>query len=141
MNKILRVLAMLIACTASIGTSGKSVTSNGTAAVVMIDKNRSGFVETIDSKTPSKGLFRALIDLNKGGTTRVTLMVNEEVSLKKITDTEGLLSKAGFNSVRIFYFGKDKDWMQEISYSPVYVFSKNADKLTPMHQAAIKLRR
>jgi hypothetical protein len=138
-NKILIAFVLLIACTVSICASGESTGLSDKTAVVMIDKKPSGFVNMVNSQVPSKGLFKALIDLHASGVSRVAVMVHEDATLKMVTDLKGLLSKAGFLPVRVFYFGKDKDWMQEIDYSPSNLFSENLDELKRLPMPAIEL--
>jgi hypothetical protein len=130
-NRFITAFSLLILCSLSVGAFSADAGSQVRTPVVLIDKGPAGFVKTLDSRVPRQGLFKALLDLRATGVNRVAILAHEEATFKMVADLNGLLSKAGFTSIKVFYFGKDKDWLHELSYPSVYLFSENVDALTP----------
>jgi hypothetical protein len=128
-NRLIPAFWLLILCSIGIGALSARAGSQVRTAVVMIDKGPAGFVKTLDSRVPRQGLFKALLDLRATGVDRVAILAHEEATFRMVADLDGLLSKAGFSSIRVFYFGKDKDWLHELSYPSVYLFTEDVDSL------------
>lgn len=92
----------------------------------MVDRGPSGFVYEVDSKIASKGLLWTLTNM-KGGSSKAVLLVHEEASISTVNNVRGIMAKAGYVSPKIFYFGRDKDWMAELTFSAVVPFSAHGD--------------
>ncbi len=121
----------------------EAATSNADPAVMMIDAGLSGGVLKINARPiTSRGLFRDLLDLREKGVTQVTLLVHEKITIKQIFNITAILNKAGFvgPSVKVFAFDKDKTEMEEMTFSPPYIFSASTNNLKPMHPPAAPLK-
>ena len=55
---------------------------------------------------------------------KVILLAHEQLTLSQIDALRGIISKAGYERPRVFYFGKDKRLMIELTYSPAIPFSE-----------------
>jgi hypothetical protein len=101
--------------------------------VVKVDKTRAGFVTTVNSHLVAQGLLNALIQIDSRTINQAALFVHEDANLKMIANILGVMAKAGFPSPRIFYFGRDKDWLQELTYPSRFQYSEDINKLKELH--------
>lgn len=138
MSRLLMLMILFALCPFDGAFAGDDGPQSGTV-VVKIDKSRSGFVRTVNSRVPAHGLFNELLDIRRRGANRAAIVVQEDVTLKMLSELDGLLSKAGFVSTRVFYFSKERGYLFELAYPAVFLYSENVDSLVAAPQPATKL--
>jgi len=61
---------------------------------------------------------------------RIYLLVHEKASLAAVDDVRGLITKAGYESPRVFYFDSNKRLMLELIYRSAVPFSASGEELS-----------
>jgi hypothetical protein len=81
---------------------------------------------TIESK-PAEDLLRELGQLvrRRGEECQIVVLIDWNLPLRTVTNTELVVSKAGFRNIRSFVFGDKTGYMSEIKFGPGVPFSMN----------------
>jgi len=103
--------------------------------VIMMDITKQGTSYFINSKPAANGILRSLSEVRRNNTPhqQVFVLVSENASLHMINNLLGIIYKAGMTEPRVFYYGKDKELMVEITNGCTMIFSNDFSKLVPAH--------
>jgi hypothetical protein len=134
-NRLIALLLLVICCPLEAQTNhDRNIASE--SAVVTLDKASSEFVTKVNGRIPRHGVLKALSSIERREGVQAVLMVHEDAKFKVVANLVGIMAKAGFVRPRVFLFGSDKDWMEEITYSAPLVYSEDFTQLRPLHPDA-----
>jgi hypothetical protein len=124
-KKLSAVLCGFLGAFAAVGSSPR--TAQPKPVVIFVDAGDKGFTYHIDG-TPvafsdvMSTLGRKLLAAKAPGAGRATLVLHQDVSFAQAEDLRGIAMAVGYRP-RTFYFGKDRRYMIEVSYSDAVAFS------------------
>ena len=102
--------------------------------VVMMDITKKGVSYFVNSKPAAHGILRSLSEVRRQAPhQQVFVLVSENASLHMINNLLGIMNKAGMTEPRVFYYGKDKEWMVEITNGCTMIYSNDFSRLVPVH--------
>jgi biopolymer transport protein ExbD len=120
----------LILCLTLLSTShahsqeSKSPTEDKRPIVVEVEKTKSHFVWTVDSKVADNPLYAlAVLGERRGHDTPVVVLLSKNVPLDMIWNVEGTAWKAQLDRLRFFLVDRELGTMREINRGPAIPFS------------------